>query len=60
MKVKLIFSKQGMKIMKQICSKYLISPKTTINGWWIHDLSPEQYEGLKTAENSGILIRTKL
>lgn len=67
MKAKIQYMGNGFKLSKQICKKYNIPFHSTINGWWIYEISNEkgdnkismeQYDKLNTAEESGYLKRT--
>ena len=60
MTVRIDYTKEGMKHVREICGKYGIKPAITINGTWIHELSEEQYKCLEKAEQNGYLRRTIL
>jgi hypothetical protein len=60
MKVTIDFTRKGMGVMKDICKKYGLEPKMTVNGRWTHEITEKQYNDLETAENNGYLRRIKL
>ena len=60
MKVKIQMTNDGMKYHKQICDKIGVPYSLTINHWWIHELTEEQFEQLEKAEKNGLLIRIKI
>lgn len=66
MRAKIQYTNKGYQLARQICKKYGIPYAMTINGWWIYEISNEkgddkismeQYDKLKTAEESGLLRR---
>ena len=66
MRAKIQYTNKGYQLARQICKKYGIPYAMTINGWWIYKISNEkgdnkisleQYDKLKTAEESGLLRR---
>lgn len=66
MRAKIQYTNKGYQLARQICKKYGIPYAMTINGWWIYEITPvmgknrmslEQYDKLKTAEDSGLLRR---
>lgn len=60
MKVLIQYTKEGLPYVKDICKKINIPFSMTINHWWIHELTEEQFEQLEKAEKNGLLIRIKI
>lgn len=57
LRVRLDYTRKGMRHFSEICRKYGLDPHITLNGWWDYEMTENQYKSLEMAEKNGYLRR---